>query len=240
MGRRSALVVPLLAAALLLAGCVPQETDPTAPSSSPTTVESATPEPTETTPSEAVLPDLGGSELFTIDAVVTPDGGDPVRFLLTAFIPLETGTAEAQQIDAVLTKGGDEVGVWDTAVAARGVVQYFSLTVSPVESPYHAGLEVPITLGLGAQDTLSGLPGVSIPGTPDLAITGAGTGFGFSALTGAGPVSTFDWAGLALQYGFLEGDGYSIDSCDITTTEHAADYAPIASWVKGTCTFGAF
>jgi hypothetical protein len=240
MRLRAASVVPLLAAGLLLAGCVPQAAsgDPTSGATRPA---SATPEPAETPASgPAVLPDLGGAEVFTIEAVITPTDGDRVRYTMTVYIPLETGTSEAQDIDAVLRRGGDEVGVWDTAVAAQGVVQYVALSVDPFEGGFDPSLRVPVTFGLGAQDTISGIPGVSVPGTPDLALTGSGTGFAFSALTGAGPVSTFDWAGLALQYGFLEGEGYTIDACDVTTTEHAADYAPLASWVTGDCTFGAF
>ena len=236
MRRTSASRVALLAvptlAVFLLAGCVPAA-EPEE-SASPTVSETPSDESTEEA-GPAVLPDLGGSELFTIDAVATYDGAR-YHLVLTAYVPIETGTTEAQQVDAYFKEHGDTSGVFAAAVAADGVVQVLDLEVEALDGDWPDGFAVPLSAGLPGLAAV-----VDIPSSKDAYfanIEGTGTGTVLAALTGDAPVTVFDWAELQLRYGFEAAGPVGFDTCDITTTEHAADYPAISAWVDGFCTFG--
>lgn len=235
--RSTLLLAPIAAVALLLAGCVPAP--PSTPSPSASESGTPTPEPTETRVPDAVLPDLGGSEVLEFDSVVTFDSGDRFHITMTVYVPLETGTTEAQQIADYLTAQGDSSGIVDDTVAAGGVIQLIDLTVEGLDGPWPAGAVIPVRAGIGGQYTIAGTPSAPDPGTTFLNITGTGTGVIVAGLSASSPVTVFDWADLPLSYGMEAAQGYAFDTCDITTTQRAADYPSIANWVQSGCTFGA-
>jgi hypothetical protein len=231
-GSRIALLVLPLAATLVLAGCVPAANPDE--SASPAVSDTPSEEPTETA-GPAALPDLSGSELFTIDAVAGYDGAR-FHLVLTAYVPIETGTAEAEQVDAYFKEHGDTSGVFAAAVAADGPIQILDLEVEALDGDWPDGFLIPMSAGLPGLSAI-----VDIPSSNDAYysnIEGVGTGTVLAALTGDAPVTVFDWDQLALTYGFEAAGPIGFDSCDITTTDHAADYPAIASWAQGFCTFG--
>lgn len=235
-------VTTVLAAALALAvsaglvGCVPEPVPEPTVEPPVDASPSATPEPEPT--AEAGLPDLTGSDVVSVDAAVTADSGDRIRVRLTVYVPFDAGTAEAARVAAELAAAGDESGVAQIATDRAGVLQVVGLEVEAIEGAWPAGVQIPLMLGSGAQDTVVRVPAVTTPGTPDLALTGLGSGYAVAALTGAGPVSSFDWATLPVQYGILEGAGFQIDLCEVDLGTRAADFAPVAQWVQGMCVFG--
>lgn len=237
---RKSIVVALASSAalvtLILAGCVPE------PASDPTEAPVVDPTPTATPTTEpepaSGLPDLEGSDVVTVDAAVTADSGDRLRVRLTVYVPFDATTEEAARVAAELAAAGDESGVAAIATDRAGVLQVIGLEVTAIEGSWPAGVQVPLMLGVGAQDTVVRVPAVATPGTPDLAITGLGSGYAVAALTGAGPVSSFDWATLPLQYGILEGAGFQIDLCEVGFGSRAGDFEPVGDWVQGTCVVG--
>ena len=232
MSRSAALLALPLAASLLLAGCVPSgEPEQTA---SPAASETPTEEASET-PAEAVIPDLGGSELFTIDGVATYEGAR-YHLVLTAYEPIGTGTAEARQVDAYLRQHGDTTGVFANTVAAEGVLQLLKLDVEGLDGDWPAGLTIPLSAGLPGHGSI-----VDIPSSNDAYfsnIEGVGTGWVVAGLTDDAPVTLGDWDRLDLRYGFEAAGPVGFDACDITTTARADSSAEIASWQQGFCTFG--
>lgn len=231
-----ALAVVLALAGLTLVGCVPEAAPEPTPEPTVEPSSSATPEP-EQTP-ESGLPDLEGSDVVTVDATITADSGDRLRVILTVYVPFDATTPEAARVAAELAAAGDESGVAEIASAQSGVLQVIGVEVRALEGAWPAGVQLPLMLGVGAQDTVVRVPAVGTPGTPDLALTGLGSGYAVAALTGAGPVSSFDWATLPLQYGVLEGAGFQIDLCEVGFGTRAADFEPVGDWVQGTCVVG--
>jgi len=229
---RTALLALPLAGTLLLAGCVPAA-DPDE-SASPPVSDTPSEEPTETA-GPAALPDLSGSELFTIDAVAAYDGTH-FHLVLTAYVPIETGTAEAQQVDAYFKEHGDTTGVFAAAVAADGPIQLLDLDVEALDGDWPDGFLFPMSAGLPGLSAI-----VDIPSSNDAYysnIEGTGTGTVLAALAGDAPVTVFDWDQLPLTYGFEAAGPIGFDTCDITTTDLAASYSGITAWTEGFCTFG--
>jgi len=229
---RSAALLVLPLTALLLAGCVPSAP---APTGTPVATETPTEEATDAPPAEAVMPDLGGSDLFTIDAVATYEGAR-FHLTMTAYTPIETGTAEAQQIDRYLREHGDTTGLFATTVDAEGSLQVLKLDVEGLDGDWPADLSIPVAAGLPGLATI-----VDIPSSSDgfyAYLEGTGSGYVVAGLTGDAPVTVFDWDQLALTYGFLAAGPVGMDACDVTTTARAADYTGMSAWVQGFCTFG--
>lgn len=231
MPRTSALLVlPLVA--VLLTGCVPAEPEENAgPSASGTPSAEAT----EAPPAEATIPDLGGSELFTIDAVATYDGAR-FHLTLTGYVPIETGTTEGQQIDRYLREHGDTSGIFATTVDQDGVLQLMTLDVEALDGAWPSDLTIPVVGGLPGLATI-----VDLPSSSDgyyAYLDGTGTGYVVAGLTSDAPVTVSDWDRLGLTYGFLASGPVGMDACDVTTTDRAASYAGMSAWVQGFCTFG--
>jgi hypothetical protein len=224
------LVLPL--AAVLLAGCVPaapEETD------TPVATETPTEEATDAPQGDAVMPDLGGSDLFTIDAVATYEGAR-IHLTLTGYVPIETGTAEAQQIDRYLREHGDTTGLFATTVDHAGSLQLLKLDVEGLDGDWPADLSIPVSGGLPGLATI-----VDIPSSSDgfyAYLEGTGSGYVVAGLTSDAPVTVFDWDQLGLTYGFLAAGPVGMDACDVTTTDRATSYAGMSAWVQGFCTFG--
>lgn len=230
MSRSAALLaVPLVA--LLLAGCVPAADAGVTPTPTEAPVETET----EAPQADAVIPDLGGSELFTVEATATYEGAR-FHLVLTAYVPLETGTTEAQEIGRYLSEHGDTSGLFGNTVADEGSLQLLKLDVEALDGDWPADLVIPLIAGLPGESVV-----LDVPSTSDgyySSLEGTGSGWVVSGLTGDAPVTVFDWDQLALDYGVVAAGPIGIDFCDVTTTERADAYAGMSSWNEGFCTFG--
>jgi hypothetical protein len=227
-----AVILSLAVCTALLTGCGPT----TPPEASP---DAGSPSPIETVapPAEASLPDLSGSELLTVTTTATAPTGETLDVTLTVYVPIETGTAEAAQIDAWLTAQGDTSGVLQAAIDSGGVLQLMDLDAAAGSGTW-PGDAVGVTGVYGADqlDTVVGVPTAELNGSLRKAITGPGEGHVVSAI---GQATVFDWADRFMFYGFFDGiDDVVLSGCDIQKTAKADDYPAIANWGEDICTIG--